>query len=92
MPQNQRSDLGNTDDQPNVKAASKHDWFKKPERPPTLDSEWNDRKTIDFRRPQTWISRIAHAEKPPLTFDELISTPIDLSAYVMNNLKIDNLT
>ncbi|GKF35893.1 hypothetical protein Tco_0112651, partial [Tanacetum coccineum] len=32
------------------------------------------------------------AEKPPLTFDELMSTPIDFSAYVMNNLKIDNLT
>ncbi|GJV89616.1 hypothetical protein Tco_1533554 [Tanacetum coccineum] len=29
---------------------------------------------------------------PPLTFDELMSTPIDFSAYVMNNLKIENLT
>nr|GFB19060.1 hypothetical protein [Tanacetum cinerariifolium] len=33
MQQNQGSDLGNTDDQPNVKAASKHELFKKPERP-----------------------------------------------------------
>ncbi|GJX81197.1 hypothetical protein Tco_0329346 [Tanacetum coccineum] len=31
-------------------------------------------------------------EKPPLTFDELMSTPIEFSAYVMHNLKIDNLT
>ncbi|GJY65004.1 hypothetical protein Tco_0466464 [Tanacetum coccineum] len=61
MPQNQGSDLGNTDDQPNVKAASKHD------------------------------CKIVKAEKPPLTFDELMSTPIDFSAYVMNNLKIENL-
>ncbi|GJY79279.1 hypothetical protein Tco_0485080 [Tanacetum coccineum] len=38
------------------------------------------------------ISKIAQAEKPPLSFDELMSTPIDLLAYVMNNLKIDNLT
>ncbi|GKA22178.1 hypothetical protein Tco_0708140 [Tanacetum coccineum] len=38
------------------------------------------------------ISRIAQEEKPPLTFDELVSTPIDFSAYVINNLKIDNLT
>ncbi|GJV17537.1 hypothetical protein Tco_1362860 [Tanacetum coccineum] len=66
--------------------------FKKPERPPTPDSDWNARKTIDFRPPQTWISKITKAEKPPLTFDELMSTPIDFSAYVMNNLKIDNLT
>ncbi|GKC26229.1 hypothetical protein Tco_1033523 [Tanacetum coccineum] len=42
--------------------------------------------------PQTWISKIPQAEKPPLSFDELMSTPIDFSAYVMNNLKIDNLT
>ncbi|GJV03767.1 hypothetical protein Tco_1337336 [Tanacetum coccineum] len=75
-----------------VKAASKHDWFKKPERPPTPDSEWNARKTIDIRPPQTWISKIAQAEKPPLSFDELMSTPIDFSAYVMNHLKIDKLT
>ncbi|GJW98530.1 hypothetical protein Tco_0180338 [Tanacetum coccineum] len=83
---------GNTNDQPNVKEASKHDWFKKHERPPTLDSDWNANKTIDFRPPQTWISKIVKAEKPPLTFDELMSTLIDFSSYVMNNLKIDNLT
>ncbi|GJY70516.1 hypothetical protein Tco_0474219 [Tanacetum coccineum] len=51
MPQNQGSNLGNTDDQPNVEAALKHDWFKKLKRPPTPNP-----------------------------------------AYVMNNLKIDNLT
>ncbi|GJX23615.1 hypothetical protein Tco_0228060 [Tanacetum coccineum] len=42
--------------------------------------------------PQTWISKIAQVEKPPFTFDEPMSTPIDFSTYVMNNLKIDNLT
>ncbi|GJY38549.1 hypothetical protein Tco_0424913 [Tanacetum coccineum] len=36
--------------------------------------------------------KIAKAEKPPLTFDELMSTPIDFSTYVMINLKIENLT
>nr|GEW54484.1 integrase, catalytic region, zinc finger, CCHC-type, peptidase aspartic, catalytic [Tanacetum cinerariifolium] len=81
MPQNQGSDLGNTDDQPKVEAASMHDWFKKHERPPTPDSGWNANKTIDFRPPQTWISKISKVEKPPLTFDELMSTPIDFSAY-----------
>ncbi|GKA89888.1 hypothetical protein Tco_0811700 [Tanacetum coccineum] len=92
MPHNQGDDLGNTDDQPYVEATSRDDWFKKPERPPTLNSDWNATKTIDFRPPQTWISKIAKAEKPPLTFDELMSTPIDFSAYVMNNIKIENLT
>nr|GEV79576.1 hypothetical protein [Tanacetum cinerariifolium] len=52
-PQNQGQDMGNTDDQPNVKEALKHDWFKKPKRPPTPDSDWDVRKSIDFRPPQT---------------------------------------
>ncbi|GJX18376.1 hypothetical protein Tco_0221053 [Tanacetum coccineum] len=32
------------------------------------------------------------AAKDPLTFDELMATPIDFSKYAMNRLKIDNLT
>ncbi|GKB87744.1 hypothetical protein Tco_0960016 [Tanacetum coccineum] len=92
MPHNQGGDLGNTDDQPNIEATSRDDWFKKPERPQTPDSDWNATKSIDFKPPQTWISKIAKAEKPPLTIDELMSTPIDFSAYFMNNLKIENLT
>ncbi|GKB86497.1 hypothetical protein Tco_0958769, partial [Tanacetum coccineum] len=35
---------------------------------------------------------IAKARQPPCTFDELMGTPIDFSAYVMNCLTIDNLT
>ncbi|GKD01925.1 hypothetical protein Tco_1172199, partial [Tanacetum coccineum] len=75
-----------------IKAAPKHDWFKKLERPPTPDSDWNVRKSIDFRPPQTWISKIAQEEKPPLSFDELMRNPIDFSTYVMNHLKIDKMT
>ncbi|GJU26930.1 hypothetical protein Tco_1165551 [Tanacetum coccineum] len=91
MPLKQGDDVGNTDDQPNVEATPKVDWFKKPKRPPTLYSDWNTTKTVDFRPPQTWISKIAKAGKP-LIFDELMRTPIDFSAYVLNNLKIENLT
>ncbi|GJW33942.1 hypothetical protein Tco_0053974, partial [Tanacetum coccineum] len=36
----------------NVKDAPKHDWFKKPERPSTPDSDWNVGKSVDFRPPQ----------------------------------------
>ncbi|GJS89739.1 hypothetical protein Tco_0772375 [Tanacetum coccineum] len=91
MPHNQGSDLGNTNDQPNVEDALRCDWFKKPERPLNPNPNWNASKPVNFRPTLTWISRIAHAEKPSLTFDELMSTPIDFSAYVMNNLKIKNL-
>ncbi|GJS38652.1 hypothetical protein Tco_0563695 [Tanacetum coccineum] len=36
--------------------------------------------------------KIAKVGKPSLTFDELMSTPIYFIAYVINNLKIENLT
>ncbi|GKD00499.1 hypothetical protein Tco_1170773 [Tanacetum coccineum] len=39
-------DLGNTDEQPNVEAASKQDWFKKPARPPTLDPETQENQLM----------------------------------------------
>nr|GFB81783.1 hypothetical protein [Tanacetum cinerariifolium] len=32
------------------------------------------------------------ADKPSKIFDELMSTPIDFSAYIMNGLKITNMT
>nr|GEV24304.1 hypothetical protein [Tanacetum cinerariifolium] len=91
-PQNQGQSMGTSDDQPSVKAATKHDWFKKPERPLTPNLDWNVRKSIEFQPPQTWISKIAQAEKPSLSFTELMSTPIDFSAHVMIYLKIDKLT
>ncbi|GKA44373.1 hypothetical protein Tco_0737097 [Tanacetum coccineum] len=74
---NQEFDTGNNDEQPNDEAAPKNNWFKKPERPPTPDPDWNKRQQVDFRPPQTWISVTAHAEKPPTSFDELMDTPID---------------
>ncbi|GJT17697.1 hypothetical protein Tco_0876403 [Tanacetum coccineum] len=89
---NQRHNTGNTDDQLNVEATPKRVWFKKPKRPPTPNSDWNVRKLVDFRPPQTWISKIAQAEKPPISFDKLMNTPIDFLTYAMNHLNIDNLT
>ncbi|GJU41315.1 hypothetical protein Tco_1194272 [Tanacetum coccineum] len=32
------------------------------------------------------------AEKPPLTFDELMSTPIDFSTFAINRLKLNKIT
>ncbi|GKF68338.1 hypothetical protein Tco_0198017, partial [Tanacetum coccineum] len=92
MPQDQGDDMGNTDDQPNAKEAFKYDWFKKPEKPPTPGHDWNDGKQINFRPSQTLSSKMAKTGKPPTIFDELMSTPIDFSAYVLHNLKIENLT
>ncbi|GJU12068.1 uncharacterized mitochondrial protein-like protein [Tanacetum coccineum] len=42
---------------------------------------------------QSWLMTLAFsADKPSKTFNELMSTPIDFSAYIMNGLKITNLT
>ncbi|GJZ92723.1 hypothetical protein Tco_0664788 [Tanacetum coccineum] len=56
------------------------------------DRQKKRRKSIDFRPPQTWISQVAHAEEPPTSFDELNDTSFDFSAFVLNRLKIPNLT
>ncbi|GKC75972.1 hypothetical protein Tco_1126746 [Tanacetum coccineum] len=83
---NQGDDTGNTNEQPDVEAVTKDDWFKKPPRPPTPDPEWNTRKSVDDGPEQNWLNDLASAEKTPLR------TPIDFSAFAMNRLKISKLT
>ncbi|GKG43903.1 hypothetical protein Tco_0482996, partial [Tanacetum coccineum] len=76
------------------KVTSKRDWFTKPKRPeePT-DPDWNDKKTPQQGPTQSWLMTLASfANKQSKTFDELMSTPIDFSTYIMNGLKITNLT
>ncbi|GKE53204.1 hypothetical protein Tco_1488360, partial [Tanacetum coccineum] len=38
-----------------------------------------------------WLNEMIQAQKPPLMFDELMSTPIDFSAFAMNRLKLNNI-
>ncbi|GKD28782.1 hypothetical protein Tco_1239560 [Tanacetum coccineum] len=83
------NDMGNTDEKPKVKAVTKDDW--KPTWPPTPNLEWNTRKSIDDAPEQSWPNDMANAEKPTLTFDDWMSTPIDFSAFAMNRLKINKL-
>ncbi|GKB89545.1 hypothetical protein Tco_0961817 [Tanacetum coccineum] len=70
MQQDQGSEFGHTDD-----------WFQKLNKPPTPNRAWNKSKSVDFRPPYKWIGNIAKAIQPPRMFDELLSTPIDFSAY-----------
>nr|GEZ55361.1 hypothetical protein [Tanacetum cinerariifolium] len=46
-PLNQEDDMGDADEQPDVEAVTKDDWFKKPIRPPTPDLQWNKDKLVD---------------------------------------------
>nr|GEU49512.1 retrovirus-related Pol polyprotein from transposon TNT 1-94 [Tanacetum cinerariifolium] len=94
MKQDQEGNLGNDNDEPMKETVSKHDWFTKPTQPkePT-DPDWNDGKTPQQGPTQSWLITLSSsADKSSKTFDEFMSTPIDFSAYIMNGLKITNLT
>ncbi|GKE09169.1 hypothetical protein Tco_1412720, partial [Tanacetum coccineum] len=68
------------------------DWFKQALRHPTPDPEWNKRQVILDQPEQPWFNQMVSATKDPLTFNDLIDTPIDFSKYVLNGLKIENIT
>nr|GEW98825.1 hypothetical protein [Tanacetum cinerariifolium] len=88
----QEFDTGDNDEQLADKEVSKADWFKKPKRPPTLDSDWIKKQYVDSRPPHTWISQVACAKEPRASFDELMDTSFDFSAFVLNRLNIKDLT
>ncbi|GJU19796.1 hypothetical protein Tco_1153138 [Tanacetum coccineum] len=91
-PAHQEFKIGVTKDQHDEETSQHPDWFQKPTRPPTPDCDWN--KTLpDAHGPvQPWISSLAQMEGPHESFNELMDTPLDFSAFVMNRLKVDTLT
>nr|GFB53167.1 hypothetical protein [Tanacetum cinerariifolium] len=77
VPYNQGEDMGKTDETHSLKA----DWFKKPKRPPTPNPEWNTGITVDDGPSQNWLSDLSKEEKHSKTFNELMRTPIDFTAF-----------
>ncbi|GJS33125.1 hypothetical protein Tco_0531507 [Tanacetum coccineum] len=72
------------------------DCSKKPTPPqePT-DPDWHEGKTPQKGPTQKWLMTLAAStstDKSLKDFDELMSTPIDFSRYILNGLKIKNLT
>ncbi|GJX68656.1 hypothetical protein Tco_0304383, partial [Tanacetum coccineum] len=57
-----------------------------------MDAANDNGKEVDDGQEQTWFNDLLSAEKIPITFDELMATPIDFSNFAMNRLKIDKLT
>nr|GEW99085.1 hypothetical protein [Tanacetum cinerariifolium] len=96
MPQDQEGILGNNKDEPRKETTSRRDWFKKPTPPQELtDPDWNVGKTTQEGPTQNWLMNLAAStstDKSLKDFDELMSTLIDLSGYILNGLKIENLT
>ncbi|GJW13980.1 hypothetical protein Tco_0018113 [Tanacetum coccineum] len=56
------------------------------------DEQPTDKRQVNFRPPQTLISQAALAEEPTTSIYEFNDTSFDFSAFVMNRLKIPNLT
>ncbi|GKD16448.1 hypothetical protein Tco_1205606 [Tanacetum coccineum] len=91
-PAHQEFETGVTEEQPNEDIFQHPDWFQKPAKPPIPDRDWN--KTLpDAHGPvQPWLSSLSQMEDPRESFNELMDTPLDFSAFVMNRLKFDTLT
>ncbi|GJZ16735.1 hypothetical protein Tco_0552858 [Tanacetum coccineum] len=65
--------------EPKTRKTLNPEWFKKPSRPPTPDPEWNKRQVILDQPAQPWFNQMVSASKDPLTFNDLMATPIDFS-------------
>ncbi|GJY05213.1 hypothetical protein Tco_0371153 [Tanacetum coccineum] len=79
--------VANNADEPQVDPKpkiQKKDRFKDSSKTEVLDPEWNIAKVINDTPKQPWFNQMVQAVKPPLTFNELMSTPIDFSAFAMN--------
>nr|GEV98216.1 hypothetical protein [Tanacetum cinerariifolium] len=91
-------DVGCDDDQPQTTSEPKTTktlnlkWFKQPPRPPTPNSKWNKRQVVLDQLEQPWFNQMVSASKDPLTFNDLMATPINSSKYMLNGPKIENLT
>ncbi|GKB36257.1 integrase, catalytic region, zinc finger, CCHC-type containing protein, partial [Tanacetum coccineum] len=70
----------------------KNDWYKKSPSLEPQDPDWNTVKKINDAQEQLWFKEKVNVAVPPLTFDELMSTPIDFPAFAMNCLGLTTLT
>nr|GFA41203.1 hypothetical protein [Tanacetum cinerariifolium] len=81
-----------TDDQPIEEASQHPHWFQKQTKPLTPDRAWNKTLPSTHGRIQPWISNLAKKADSRTSFNELMDTPVDFLAFVMNRLKVDTLT
>nr|GEX39811.1 hypothetical protein [Tanacetum cinerariifolium]GEY33134.1 hypothetical protein [Tanacetum cinerariifolium] len=91
-PTPQEFNTGFTDDQPVKEASQLPDWFQKTARPPNPNRVWNKTLLAAHGPIQPWISNLARKEYSRDSFNELMDTPLDFSAFIMNRLKVDTLT
>nr|GEY54539.1 hypothetical protein [Tanacetum cinerariifolium] len=91
-PAPQKFETSFTKDHPVDETTQLPDWFQKPSKPPTHDRAWNKTLPVVYGPIQPWISTLAWKEDPRDSFNGLMDTPLDFSAFMMNRLKVDTLT
>ncbi|GKF77673.1 hypothetical protein Tco_0230143, partial [Tanacetum coccineum] len=91
-PAHQEFETGVTEDQPNEETFQLPDWFQKPAKLPTPDRDWNKTLPAAHGPIQPWLSTLAQKEDTRESFNELMDTLLDFSAFMMNRLKVDTLT
>nr|GEU50094.1 hypothetical protein [Tanacetum cinerariifolium] len=79
-------------DQLIVESSQHPEWFSQQKKPPTLDRDWNKTFPATHGSIQLWISDLAKQTDFRSSFNELMDTPMDFSAFLMNRLKVDTLT
>nr|GEY05663.1 hypothetical protein [Tanacetum cinerariifolium] len=90
-PSHQEFETGAVDDQPIAKASQHPEWFQKQMKPPTPDRAWN-KTLLATHGSQPLISDLAKQANSHTSFNELMDTLVDFSAFLMNRLKVDTLT
>nr|GFB41803.1 hypothetical protein [Tanacetum cinerariifolium] len=80
------------DDQPIAEPSQHLEWFSQQKIPPTLDRDWNKTFPATHESIQPWISELAKQTDSRSSFNELMDTHVDFSAFLMNSLKVDTLT
>nr|GFB53983.1 hypothetical protein [Tanacetum cinerariifolium] len=91
-PSHQEFKTGVADDQPIAEASQHPEWFQIQTKPPTPDRAWNKTLPATHRSIQPWISDLSKKANSRASFNELIDTRVDFSAFMMNRLNLDTLT
>nr|GEY20646.1 hypothetical protein [Tanacetum cinerariifolium] len=60
-------------------------------KPPTHNHAWNKTLSATYGRIQPWISNLAKKANSRTSFNELMDTPVDFLAFMMNQFKVDTL-
>nr|GFA00826.1 hypothetical protein [Tanacetum cinerariifolium] len=80
------------DDQLIAEPSQHPEWFSQQKKPPTPDRDWHKTLPATHGSIQPWISELAMQSDSRSSFNELMDTPVDFSAFLMNRLKVDTLT